>query len=297
MKTLLYFALFLITGLLVSCDDEDKLAPSGEDLFPPREMNALDTALAEIYAPYNTVVEYRYIKNFLPNDWYYIAPPREENVLPMAKLLKEMWVSPLEAGSSHEFIQVHFPKMIILVGSPSYNRDGTETLGEAEGGTIIRFTRVDDFDLGDLSWLQQQIHTAFHEYAHILHQTFGMPDAYRNVTPDNYTKNGWQTVIGSGGEHSLASLQNAMKRGMVSPYGTSAISEDFAELFAFYVMAPDEWVSYILTKENKPETVELDKGREWIALKFSTLTKFLLSNGIDIDLIRADYQAKLDELN
>lgn len=287
MKKLKYiWLLIMIAGVLTSCNDEEgMLEPSGEELFPPKEMNALDSVLAEIYAPYNTIVEYRYIKNFLPKDWYYITPPKVENILPMAEMLKQLWIGPLEAGSSRKFVEAHFPRMIILVGSPARRQDGTVVLGQAEGGTLIRFTEVDNLDLKNRSWIEQQMNTAFHEYAHILHQTFRMPDAFRNVTPDNYTKNGWRVL----------SQQDAIIRGMVSAYGTNSVADDFAELFAFFIMTDKTDYNYVF--EDQPLTSmtvgEMNKGRAFIRTKLSIMKKFLLSAGLDMEKVRENLQAEL----
>lgn len=287
-KILKYLWLFIIVAGLNACNDEDPLTPSGEELFPPKELTELDKQLAEMYSDYNTIVEYRYIKNFLPKDWYYITPVSIDLVLPMAKFLKEMWIGPLEAGSSKEFVQAHFPRMIILVGSPAYQKDGTIVLGQAEGGTLIRFTEVNSYSETRRAWKQGQLETAFHEYAHLLHQTFSLPDAFRQVTPNSYTKNGWRAVRD----------KEALKKGMVSPYATSAPAEDFAEIFSFYLSATDEELDYYFNQQSVEyvEDVDLNKGRALLLTKLGILMKFMDEIGLDIDKVREDLQTKLDNL-
>lgn len=95
--------------------------PSEEELFPTKTNTELDKQLNELFRPYNTIVEYRYIKNLIPDDWYYIYPVEEELVVPMAEFLKAYWIGPLEAGSSREFVVNNFPRMILLIGSSAYN--------------------------------------------------------------------------------------------------------------------------------------------------------------------------------
>lgn len=288
-KILKYLWLFVIATCLNACNDEEALTPSGEELFPPKEQTELDKQLAKMYSDYNTVIEYRYIKNLLPKDWYYITPVSIDYVLPMAQFLKDMWIAPLEAGSSKEFVQAHFPKMIVLVGSPAYQKDGSVVLGQAEGGTLIRFTEVNYYSETSRNWKQGQLETAFHEYAHLLHQTFNLPDAFRQVTPDSYTKNGWMAVTSS----------EALKRGMVSPYATSAFAEDFAEIFSFYLSATDEELDYYFNQQpvNSAQDVDLNKGRALLMTKLNILVKFLDGIGMDIDKIREDLQNKLDNLD
>lgn len=286
-KNLKYFCLLILMAGFTACEKEKALVPSEEALFPPREKMEIDKELAKIYAPYNTIVEYRYIKNFLPNDWYYITPVKGNLALPMGEFLKKMWIEPLEAGSSQRFVQSNFPKMIILVGSPALQKDGTEVLGQAEGGTLIRFTRVNNFDLQNRRWKQLQLETAFHEYAHLLHQSYNLPEAFRKVTPDNYTKNGWRPL----------KQQQAIMRGMVSPYGTSAFAEDFAELFAFCITKTDAELAYLFNDQEvtSMEIAEMNKGRGFLRTKQNILVKFLEGIGMDIVKIREDLQAKLNE--
>lgn len=286
MKRLLkYVWLFAVVVGMTACNDDERLTPSGEDLFPPQVQTELDKKLVDMYADYNTVIEYRYIKNLLPNDWYYIEPVSIDLVLPMAEFLKEMWIGPLEAGSSKEFVQAHFPRMIVLVGSPARQKDGSIILGVAEGGTLIRFTEVNYFDATNRDWKQAQLETAFHEYAHLLHQTFNLPNAFRQVTPDSYTKNGWRAV----------SAAEALMRGMVSPYGTSAFAEDFAEIFSFYLSATDEDLDFYFNQQpvRNAQDVELNKGRAFLATKLNILLKFTDGIGLDMDKVREDLQTRL----
>lgn len=286
MKRLLkYVWLFAVVVGISSCNDDELLTPSGEDLFPPQEQTELDKKLVEMYADYNTIIEYRYIKNLLPKDWYYIEPVSIDLVQPMAEFLKDMWIGPLEAGSSKEFVQAHFPRMIVLVGSPARQKDGSVVLGVAEGGTLIRFTEVNYFDATNRDWKQAQLETAFHEYAHLLHQTFNLPDAFRQVTPESYTKNGWKAVTEA----------EALKRGMVSPYGTSAFAEDFAEIFSFYLSATDEDLDFYFNQQpvQSAQDVDFNKGRAYLATKLNILLKFTDGIGLDMDKVREDLQTKL----
>lgn len=300
MRYLKYIWLFAIIGAFSACtEDEDALTASTEDLFPPKQETEIDLKLKEMFAPFNTIVEYRYIKNYVDKDWYYITPPQEDLVVPMGQFLLDYWVGPLEAASSTEFVAQNFPKKIILIGSPAYKLDGSRVLGQAEAGTLIRYTEVNRFDLTDVEWMRMQLHTAFHEYAHILHQTFKMPDIYRAVTPDNYTKSGWQAVI----------TPNEIERGMVTPYGTNSVADDFAELFAGYIIYSDEDMAYLLLDEEinfDPEqgpVTDLDEiapitrrneGRAFIRTKLGIMNKFLKSVGFDLEQAREEAQQKLN---
>lgn len=287
MKTLQYLLFVFTLALLASCSEDDSVKPSGEDLFPPMESSEIDLKLKEMFSDYNTRIEYRYIKNLIPSDWYYITPVEEELVIPMSQLVLDMWVSPLIAGASKDFVGITFPKMLVYVGSPAYQLDGSRVLGQAEGGTLIRFTEVNDFDETNIAWINRQMHTAFHEYGHIVHQRFGLPNEYREVTPDSYVKNGWMTV----------SDREALRKGMVSPYGCSSPQEDFVELWATYVIASDkELYNYFVDVENpSPEEAKDNEGRAILRKKLRIQQKYMANVGINMNEVRNAYQTRIAE--
>ena len=286
MRNLKYIFLLLTCMLLVACNSEDdNPEPSGEDLFPSMESSDIDKELKVMFTDYNTRVEYRYIKNYLPSDWYYITPIKEELVLPMSQLVLDMWIQPLVNGSSKEFVGKTFPKMLIYIGSPAYKLNGSRVLGQAEGGTIIRFTETNDFDKSNAPWVNRLMHTAFHEYGHIIHQRFGFPNEYLAVTPNSYVKNGWLTVDD----------KEALRKGMVSPYGTSSPQEDFVELFATYVIASDKELANYFVDVKSPNTEQAldNNGRAILRQKLSIQKKYMLNAGIDMDVVRTTYQSLL----
>lgn len=284
--------IFLILLGIAACSNKNELISSPDDILPHPKTNEIDVRLNELYKDYNCRVEYRYVENLLPRDWYNITPVEEKYVIPMAVFLKRNWILPLEAGSSHKFVAKIFPTQLVLVGSPAFQKDGmTEVLGEAEGGTLLRFTRVNSFNPENPSWVEKQLTTAFHEYAHILHQTYRLPDEFRKVTPNSYTKNGWMTI---------QEIQ-ALTMGMVTPYATSSVQEDFAELFAFYIVQPEHiiktWFEEKKTKDfpNIPENViqSLNNGSAILRIKLEIMKKMLSGQGLDMDKIREDLQVKL----
>lgn len=291
----IWLLLIVATLSLVSCQKDTSLEASPYPLLPEIPNTQLDKSLNEIFAPYNCRVTYRYVENLLPRDWYFITPVEESKVLPISKFLHEYWLQCLEDGSSVEFVQKTCPSQIVLVGSPALQLDGrTEIMGQAEGGTLLRFTRCNDYDMTDIKWIEKQLTTAFHEYAHILHQTFRLPDEYRQITPQSYTKNGWMAV----------SDAEALMMGMVSPYATSSVQEDFAELFAFVIIQPDEMIQLYLGEKKQEDWLNLtpedllalNKGSEIIRQKYVVLSNMLKEHNLDITKVRQSLQQKLNNL-
>lgn len=285
----------LFLGLiLVACSEDDDIASSGEDLFPDYEQTELDVQLSEMFEEYNTRIQYKYIKNYIPSDWYYITPVREEIVLPMSELVVDMWIDPLEQGSSKEFVTKSFPKMLLYIGSPARRMDGSVIMGEAEGGTLVRFTNINSFKDDDPNWIVGTLHTAYHEYGHIVHQRYGFPDDFRNVTPNTYTRNGWQVVT----------QREALQKGVVTPYASSSPQEDFVELWAKYISATQEQLdNYFIdvipsddANSNVVREIEKDNlGREILRKKLNILNTYMLSVGLDMNKIRDVFQEKLND--
>lgn len=280
----------LLSAVFFSCSEDDDVTASKEDLFPKRTTSEIDKIHHEMFGDFNTRIEYRYIKNYIPSDWYYITPVKEELVLPMSNIVMDYWINPLIAGSSREFVAMTFPKLLVYIGSPAYQEDGSKVMGEAEGGTIIRFTEVNAVDVNDDTWRTTQLHTAYHEYAHIIHQRNGFPNEYREITPNSYVKSGWMTV----------SESLALKKGMVTPYATSGVQEDFVELFSTYVVHSQEELDHffvdVVPEEGKSLTqdqIETNQGRAILRQKLSVQKKYMKNAGLDMDVIRASYQALL----
>lgn len=58
-----------------------------------------------------------------------------------------------------------------MVGSPEYNADGSQVLGQAEGARKITLFDGNSYNPSDADWIRSIMHTIEHEFAHILHQT------------------------------------------------------------------------------------------------------------------------------
>ncbi len=293
MKQIKYYTILLLAIMLAACSDDDKIASSDENLFPEMSNTDLDKQLIEIFKDYNTRVEYRYIKNLLPSDWYYITPVKEEFVLPMSELIRDVWIAPLIEGSNKEFVALTFPKMLVYVGSPALQSDGRTILGEAEGGTLVRFTQINSFDDTSVSWIGFAMNTAYHEYAHVIHQRYGFPDKYRELTPNNYTRSGWTVV----------SEREALQKGIVTPYGTSSPQEDFAELFAHCIIATEAALDYYfvdvqpwdgMTTQDSELLNKDNEGRRLLREKRDLLKRYMLDIGLNIDIVREQYQKEMN---
>jgi substrate import-associated zinc metallohydrolase lipoprotein len=187
----------------------------------------IDTWLEQTFTkPYNIEVKYRWDPYEVPLGKT-LVPPLIEKVRPIMEGVKAIWIDPYEKVAGSDFIKKFCPKQYILVGSANYNRDGTVTLGTAEGGRKVVLYTVNFFDkkyigsVNDFGSIKQQLHTIHHEFGHILQQNVAPSIAFRQITPSTYTSN-WYNV----------SEDEALALGYVTSYAMSKADEDFVEVLA-----------------------------------------------------------------
>lgn len=244
---------------------------------------------------------------------YIVAPADRKVLIPTGEMLRKFWIEPfiLESKASGDFIRKHFPPEIVCVGSELRNSDGTRTLGYADAGVRITLTELNYFNLSKKSWVIQQLHTVHHEFSHIIHQTYSMPNGFNKITENNYTGRTWNDIyttsqaelIGKGIKNptpqqsdSLAQ-EKAIMRGMLTPYGTSSEFEDFAEIVSIYLLT-DPFVfdeMYLLPDPKKPY---LNEGKGFIGKKLSMIKEYYMSNfSVDLTHLREIIGKRLNELN
>ncbi len=171
--------------------------------------------------PFNIEVKYRY-------DQYEAAlgstlvPVLESKVLPSLKDIKTVWIDPYVKIAGEKFFKTYVPKLITLVGSPSFNSNGSITLGVAEGGLKILLYDMNRYNpAADRDMFINKMHTIHHEFAHILHQNKLYSTMYQTISAGGYTGN-W----------SLSTMDEANNLGFVTPYSRSNADEDFVETIA-----------------------------------------------------------------
>jgi substrate import-associated zinc metallohydrolase lipoprotein len=229
-KTFLKIALSIFAmSFLAACSsiEEDvsaKVDGLGGDILTKQP---LDTWLEQTFTkPYNIEVKYRWDPYEVPLGKT-LVPPLIEKVRPIMEGVKAIWIDPYEKVAGSDFIKKFCPKQYILVGSANYNRDGTVTLGTAEGGRKVVLYTVNFFDkkyvgsVNDFGSIKQQLHTIHHEFGHILQQNVAPSIAFRQITPSTYTSN-WYNV----------SENEALALGYVTSYAMSKADEDFVEVLA-----------------------------------------------------------------
>ena len=181
----------------------------------------------------------------------------------------------------------------------------------ADAGVRITLTELNYFDLTNREWVIQQLHTMHHEFSHIIHQTYKMPNGFNKITEDTYTGQAWKDIntnaqaeliekgISSPTTHEIDSVaQNmAIQRGMLTPYGTSSEFEDFAELVSLYLLTePAVFEETYIASD--PKRTFLDEGKANINKKLALVKEYYVSNfSIDLTHLREIILQRLNEIS
>ncbi len=235
---------------------------------------------------YGVAVRYRYVDRYV-NPVNRVTPPRKNLVQPALSFLNKFWIEPfLQVPNGEAYFKSTVPAEIVLIGSFIFNTDGTVVLGTADAGARITLTDINSIDEEDLDWVFRQLGTIYHEYAHIMHQRFNLPPNFQQISPQGYTSAGsWFTLTDD----------EALRRGFVSPYGTSSFNEDFAETVAFLLYDPDFYSKYIDDEACTDQACqERNDGRAMIRAKYNAiLSHYQQNTGVDLLKIREIVQARL----
>ena len=309
-RNILYILLCLAFGF-VSCADDN-------DVNYTSETKGLSTDEIDVYfqenfqEKYGCAVRWQWVDKYVDIN-YVVAPAMRKVLIPTGEMIRRFWIEPfiLESKKSGEFIRKHFPPEIVCVGSELRNPDGTRTLGYADAGVRITLTELNYFDLTNREWVIQQLHTMHHEFSHIIHQTYKMPNGFNKITENNYTGQAWDDIyvnaqmelINKGieqptpAEVDSVAQEMAIRKGMLTPYGTSSEFEDFSEVVSLYLLTePAVFDQTYLTSD--PKRTFLDEGKASIAKKLALVKEYYMSNfSIDLSHLREIILQRLNEIN
>ncbi|MFT2011325.1 putative zinc-binding metallopeptidase [Pontibacter sp. 13R65] len=248
--------LLLTTSLAVSCSKEEDVEIANINFTPDKlASSAVDTWLLENYVkPYNIEVKYRFDRYEVALDRV-LSPVQENKVIPVMETIKHTWITPYEAEAGPTFIKRLSPKQFVLVGSPSYNENGTIVLGTAEGGRTITLFVINRFAKTEKGEVREILNTIHHEFGHILHQTIMYPETYKSITP-SYTAS-WNDY----------SLADARSRGFITQYARNIPDDDFVEMIAFMLVEGKEGFEAVVN--NAPAEVRpLFRQKEQIVVQY-----------------------------
>lgn len=280
------FSFIAILFFAVSCFEEDKLSVTQQEVDSPT--TELDKYIDENFTKeYGIAIRYRFDEKFV-DPGQQVAPPKLEVIRPMLDLVDEFWIDVYkDVNGGEAYFRRYVPGELVFLGGLIFNGDGTVTLGTADAGARITFTDVNSIDMSDSVWLLRQLHTVYHEFAHIVHQNNKLPTAFEEIAAEGYS---------SGGSWFNVSDDEAIKRGFVSPYGTSSPNEDFAEIIAFFMAEENFYEEYINLEADcvTADCEDKNAGRLLILEKLNAIKEhYLRSTGIELDDLREAVQSRL----
>ncbi|MET3879344.1 putative zinc-binding metallopeptidase [Chitinophaga sp. OAE865] len=236
MKKYLLICSLLLIAIIISCKKDDKLDDValnglGGDTW---KRTALDNWLYDsLTAPYNIELKYKWDQSEFDMS-YTLVPPREEQVIPVAQAIRNLWIEPYnQATGAVLFMKMYSPKLVVLSGIPAARTDGTGLAGVAEDGLKIILYDVNSFNKKDQASIDRIMHLLHHEFTHILNQKKAYPVEFKKVSAGSYT-DGWLLA------------ENPVGSGFVSKYAMKAPDEDFAEMVAYMlVKGKEEYEAYL----------------------------------------------------
>ena len=294
-KSVLKQVFFLVFAVLVlGCANEEKI--QNRDIFETGTVEStdpLDVYLKEEFRdPYDCVVYYKFVDRYIEPDRVAV-PPIKSAVEPVMELVKAAWIAPYNLGADigDEFMKRYFPGEIVLIGSPLYNGDGTITLGTADNGVRVTLTQVNSYGPQNTDWIVQTFRTLHHEFAHIIDQNFNFDsESFFEISGDDYT---------SPGSWTAETIETAIARGMVTPYGTSQVGEDFAEIISYIITTdPVVFEATYITPEvcagDDQACIDRNIGRARIKMKYDRVVSYFQDDvGVDLLKVRDEFLSNL----
>ncbi|MCD0487699.1 putative zinc-binding metallopeptidase [Pedobacter sp. MC2016-14] len=238
-KNLLKISLVaLATVFLAACSKKDDLSANivglGGDTWAKGPVDAWIST--NFTTPYNIEVKYKWDRSELGEIYKNVVPIDEDLVIPVMDIIKKTWIDPYVAVKGADFMKVYSQKQFYLAGSPSYNSNGSITLGTAEAGRKIVLLDLNTFNPANKAAVKQILHTMHHEFGHILNQNIAVTPDYQRITPSDYTAT-WFNIF-RGAYSATDALDKILYeadfwgKGFITPYSRSNKDDDFVEVLA-----------------------------------------------------------------
>ena len=292
-NTILYSVLISLALFCCASCTTDKLSSESVIKDSLVEMTPFDYWLeSNLLRPYN--IEFKYRFSMKESDTgYWTVPADYDSAIISAHLVKYLCVDTYDEVAGITFTRSWFPKMFFLIGEWEYRSNNSKTLGTAEAGKKIMLAGINElpywFDKYKDSpeELREIINSEYikvihHEFTHILNQTKGFSDSFKEVTAATYVADAC---------FDTDDYWNG--RGYVTAYSQSEPNEDFAELLSEYVTHDAAWWDALLAKATKelpnvrandPSAVD---GATLITSKMDIVRNYMHDSwNIDIDELR-----------
>lgn len=221
-----------------------------------------------VTVPYNIRVQWRWDRSETDLDRN-VTPIMEEKVIPIADMLLQYFLEPYAAEAGDYFIKRYPPKLYMLLGSASYNTNGTKRLGSADQGRKVALYELNEVEFGEYnSGMERVLKTVHHEFGHILDQNRRVGPEFGLLSEQShYVEELWNSTYNDGITH--------LNRGFITPYAGSQPSEDFVEVVATLLAYGQHWFNNEVMQAS-PAGQEILRQKEGIVVDY-----FKASWGID----------------
>ena len=236
--------------------------------------------------PYNIEYVYKWDSNTVPFE-FETTPVDYQEAVVHAHLIKYLCFDCFAAVAGNNFVCRYMPKQVYVVSSPMTLAGANfSVVGSTDFGKRVLLSDINGFAealttnlwrmkgslMAQQSFSEKVGKTTFHELMHLLNYTVDMPVSYKEITP-NYLFSDWTRY-----EYKLG-------EGFISAYSRYSEMEDFAEVFAHYIIIfPPIWEERAAKDER-------------IVKKLSLIRSYLEESfGVDIDALRAEYQNRLQKV-
>ncbi|MFN0293706.1 substrate import-associated zinc metallohydrolase lipoprotein [Pedobacter helvus] len=250
MKKIAYKFTFLLAFLTIAaCKKKDNLnvdlTKFNTDTYVP---NTIDTWLTtNLETPYNISTVYRFERN-LADVNRDLSPVSLDKVEPMMRAVLTTFLEPYSTIAGRDFIKKYTPKQFVLYGSPSYNTNGSITLGTADAGRTVVLYELNSLNFTSANDVKRKVRTIHHEFTHIVNQNIVIPPAFEQVSKADYTAD-WT------GAANTAAV--AKELGFISQYSRSSFGEDFAEMVAHLLVEGQVYFENYLATTNVEAAAKL----------------------------------------
>ena len=256
---------------------------------------AFDQWLYKHYTvPYNVEFRYKLDDNGTdPN--YNVVPVSMTMADTVAHLALYLWYDVYDSIAPQGFLKENGPRIIQLIGSAMINASqGTEKLGQAEGGIKISLMKINPMKTNDITQLNEYIFkTMHHEFSHILHQKKTYPKEFEQLSAADYNADGWQNIDNRDDTRNH-NYPKAWKMGFSSDYAASQAREDFVETIANYIVQSDERWQYIISVGNSDGM----KGGDLLMQKLEICRTWLREKWeLDLDALHAEVQKRQNNMD
>lgn len=276
-------ALLLGSFWLTACQQTDKPNDSISVIKKPTtKHNQFDKWLQRNFVnAYNVDFKYKIEDNEREREKQ-LVPASMEKSMKLAKIFRHSWFGVYDEVAGPHFMRRLAPRIIHIVGSASWNNDGTIVLATAEGGlkvTIYRANWLNEKNPEDLNKMYFQ--TMHHEFTHILHQNVKWPQEYNEISAGSYAPSSW---------HNRRKMEEYASLGFVTAYAGHSPSEDITELTACYI-------TYSQGQWDKVMAAAGEEGRAKLQQKLEIMKTYMKDTwNIDMDIIRDVNTRRLHEV-